>query len=144
MSTTITKHLIQVNVYPEYAGRQNVVRHVMWAIKFERAGFSSTAFVETFLDADNISEFVPANEIGTERLLQWAFEAQGGDAFLAHVQPRNEEEIDLQIAKAGQVPYTDGFDLFVPKLPIQAKDSNDSVQIFPTPAVGAVPATVFE
>lgn len=117
MTTNISKHLLQVLVYPEYGGQQNVVRRVHWFVKFERSGFSTNAFVETFLDVDGIPDFIPANQIGTERLLQWAFDAQGGDAFIAQIQPYHEEQLDHAVATAGQVPYTEGFDLFVPTAP---------------------------
>ena len=110
----ITRALIAVFVYPEYAGRQNVVRRVHWILKFEDAGIVSNAFVETFLDVDNITNFIPANQIGNDRVLQWAFDAQGGDAFVDSVRPYHEEQINYQKSIAGQQSYTDGFTIVPP------------------------------
>lgn len=114
MTISTSKLLIAVHVIPEHAGRQNVVRRVMWILRFSREGLNSDAFVETVLDVDSLENFIAANEIGTERLLQWAFEAQGGNAFVAHLQPRHEEQINYAASIAGQVPFTDGFDIYTP------------------------------
>lgn len=110
----MTRALVGVFVYPTYAGRTNVVRRVNWLLRFEDAGFSSDAFVETFLDVDNITNFIPANEIGTERVLQWAFDAQGGDAFVDTLRSYHAEQINYQKALSGQQSYTDGFNFIVP------------------------------
>lgn len=113
MTISTSKHLVAVHVSPDYAGRQNVVRRVVWALRFSRDGFISDAFVETVLSVDSLENFIPANEIGTERLLQWAFEAQGGNAFVAHLQAYHEEKINDEASIAGQVPFTDGFEFYV-------------------------------
>lgn len=109
----ITRALVTVYVYPEYAGRTNVVRRVQWILRFEEDGFSSDAYVETFLSVDDITNFIPANEIGTDRVLQWAFDAQGGDAFVDTLRPYHAEQIAYQKSISGQQSYTDGFDFIV-------------------------------
>ena len=108
-----TRALVAVYVYPEYAGRTNVVRRVQWLLRFEEDGFGSDAFVEAFLNVDDITNFIPANEIGTERVLQWAFDAQGGDAFVETLRPYHAEQIAYQKSISGQDSYTDGFDFIV-------------------------------
>lgn len=110
----ITRALVAVFVHPEYAGRQNVVRRVHWVLKFEDAGTVSNAFVETFLDVDNITNFIPANQIGNDRVLQWAFDAQGGDAFVDSLREYHAEQINYKKSIAGQQLYTDGFDIVIP------------------------------
>ena len=106
-----TRFLVNVFVLPEHAGRQNVVRRVRWVIRFEKDGFTSDAGVETFLNVDNIQNFIPVNEIGTQRVLQWAFDAQGGESFVSEIQPYHDEQIAYQIQCAGQQEHTDGFDV---------------------------------
>lgn len=110
----ITRTLVAVFVYPQYAGRTNVVRRVHWVLKFEDAGIVSNAFVETFLDVDNITNFIPANQIGNDRVLQWAFDAQGGDAFVDSLRQYHAEQINYQKSIAGQQSYTDGFTIVPP------------------------------
>jgi hypothetical protein len=107
----ITRSLHSVFVIPSLSGRENVVSRVHWQLRFEENGLHSDAFVETFLDTSSLNDFMPANEIGNERLLQWAYDAQGGDSFVAQIQPHHEEAIAYQVACAGQIPYSQGFDL---------------------------------
>lgn len=113
----VTRLLANVFVIPEHAGRQNVVRRVHWILRFEKNGFHSNAFVETFLDIENLQNYIPANEIGNERVLQWAFDAQGGENFVAQIQPYHDEQIEHQIQCAGQEVYTDGFEVITQSPP---------------------------
>lgn len=110
----ITKKLIKVFVLPEHGGRQNVVRRVHWIVVFEDDGHSSVAFAETFLDVDALQDFIPANEVGTERVLDWAFQAQGGDAYIAEIQPYHAEQIAYNKMCAGQTEFRDGFEFHRP------------------------------
>lgn len=110
----ITRTLMAVFVYPEHAGRTNVVRTVHWNIEFEDGGMRSNAFIETNLNVDNLTNFIPANEIGNERVLQWAFDAQGGNAFLDIIRPYHEDQIAQKKELARQQFYTDGFTYAIP------------------------------
>jgi hypothetical protein len=112
--TNISKQLIAVYVIPEHSGRQNVIHRVLWSVKYERDGFSSNAMVETFLDISAIDQFIPANEVGNERVLQWAFDAQGGDDFIARIQSHHEDQIDYAASIAGHVLFFDGFETLTP------------------------------
>lgn len=110
----ITKHLQSVFTYPQHQGHPNVIRRVRWILRFERDGLTSEAGVETFLNVDAIENFIPANEIGTERILQWAYDAQGGDAFVSQLLAVHEEQLNYKAACAGQEIYSEGFDFGVP------------------------------
>lgn len=105
----ISKVLVNVFTLPEYQGRQNVICRVHWVVRFEEDGFSSTAGVETFFDVDNIQNFIPANEVGNQRILQWATDVQGGDAFMAQLSAIHGEDIKHQKQTAGQQAYSEGF-----------------------------------
>ena len=109
----ISRALNAVFVYPEYAGKANVVCRVHWFLIFEEDSFRSQAFVETFLNVDDITNFIPADKIGTEQVLQWAFDAQGGVVFVETVKPYHMEQIAYQKQCAGQNSYTNGFDFVV-------------------------------
>jgi len=106
----VTKNLVKVFVIPEHAGHQNVIRRVLWNIRFEQDGATSDAGVETFLDVDNIQTFIPADQVGNDRLLEWVYAAQGGDAFLAQIQPFHEEQVAYAKQCNALQTYTTGFD----------------------------------
>ena len=111
MITNKTKMLKNVFVLPEHNGYQNVISRVHWALRFENEGVTSDAFIETLLDVNNTQNFIPANQVGNELALQWAYDTQGGDAFAAQLEPFHVEQINYKKACAGQVLYSDGFDL---------------------------------
>lgn len=113
----ITKQLVRVFVLPQHNGMQNVIRRVHWIITFEQDGYSSVAFAETFLDVDNIQNFIAADQVGTNRLLDWAYEAQGGDAYVAQIQPYHLDQIQYQKNCSDQEEYSNGFDLLPPVVP---------------------------
>lgn len=113
----ITKSLFKVFVLPTHQSHQNVVRRVHWSITFEEDGFTSSGFVETFLDVDNLQSFIPANEVGNERVLQWAFEAQGGEDFVAQISSFHAEQIAYEKMRSGQQEFAEGFELQAPTSP---------------------------
>lgn len=113
----ITKHLVSVFVLPNKDGLDNVISRVMWIVRFEDGGHRSEAFVETLLDTNNIAGFIPANQVGTERVLGWAFAAQGGDAFISQITPHHLQQIEYLKSIEGQQAFTEGFNLYTPLAP---------------------------
>jgi hypothetical protein len=107
----ITKQLNHIFVIPEHNGNQNVIRRVLWCLRFEKDGVVSDAGVETFLDVDNIQNFIPANEVGDDRLLEWVFAAQGGDALIDYLRPHHEEQLKYAKQCAGLETYYTNFNL---------------------------------
>jgi hypothetical protein len=112
-----SRHLVSVFVQPSNGAYENVIARVMWVIRFEEDGFTSEAFVETFLDTNTIENFIPANQVGNSQVLQWAFDTQGGEGFVQSIQPRHEQEIAYKRSTAGQVEYVDGFELMSRQMP---------------------------
>lgn len=110
----ITRVLAAVYVYPEHMGRVNVIRRVDWFLRFEESGVRSDAFIETTLDVGNITNFIPANQVGNDRVLQWAFDAQGGDQFLQMILPHHEDVIGQKKAMMELQGYMDGFSFETP------------------------------
>lgn len=113
----ITKQLTDVFVIPEHNGHQAVIRRVLWEIHFEKDGVKSVAGVETFLSVDNIQNFIPADQVGNDRLLEWVLAAQGGDNFIAHLRPHHEEQINYAKHCASLEAYSTNFDLIKPAAP---------------------------
>lgn len=114
----ITKKLLGVFVVPESNGYQDVILRVLWVIEFEDAGFLSVGEIETFLPIDNLQNFIPANQVGNARLLQWVYNEQGGDAFFEQLKAFHTEQIYYQKIRAGTQRYSEGFD--VPAAPADA------------------------
>jgi hypothetical protein len=127
----ITKVLYNVYVVPNYNGKSNVIQRVRWGIVFEKDGFTSEAGIETTLDISDTGNFISIDNLGNTEVLEWAYQAQGGDGFLSYITPHHEEQVDYAILCAGQVEYTEGFDLQPIKvLPLSSAPS------------GTIPATV--
>jgi hypothetical protein len=112
-----SRHLVSVFVQPSNGTYENVIARVMWVIRFEEDGFTSDAFVETFLDTGAIVDFIPANQVGNDRVLQWAFDAQGGETFVESVKARHEQEIAYKRSISGHIEYVDGFELMSSQMP---------------------------
>jgi hypothetical protein len=106
-----TKKLLEIFVIPDSNGYKDVIFRVIWAIDFEDGGFVSTAGFETFLPVDNIQNFIPANQVGTARLLQWVYDVQGGDVFLEQIKAFHADRILYEKANAGTQRYFEGFDV---------------------------------
>jgi hypothetical protein len=113
----ISKHLVSVFVQPSNGAHENVISRVIWVVRFEEGGFTSDALVETFLDTGAIVDFIPANQVGNDRVLQWAFDAQGGETFVESVKARHEQEIAYKRSISGHIEYVDGFELMSSQMP---------------------------
>ena len=105
MSATVTMKLHEVHIFESKNGYENVVGMVRWTVEFSRGQFVSRAGVETLLDVSSLSNFTPIAQVTREQVLTWAAAAQGGDAFVEHLRPHHENELDLQERRAGLVPY---------------------------------------
>lgn len=103
--TNISKQLHRVDVFPERDGLTNVIGRVFWAVVFERDGVASAGGAETLLAVDNIATFIPIEQLTKEQILEWAFEAQGGDAFVQQIQPYHEQQLDWMVKCKGLVEY---------------------------------------
>lgn len=103
--TTITKRLNQVYVYPDFEGKQNVIKKVVFSIDFKREDCVSTAIVEAILDTTNLQEFVEIDLLTDDQIIQWAFEKEGGDALLQNIQPHHEAHLDYLVLSSGTVEY---------------------------------------
>lgn len=106
MSATVTMKLHEVQVYENKDGRENVIGLVRWTVEFSRGQFVSRAGVETLLDVSSLSNFTPIEQVTREQVLAWAAAAQGGDAFVEHLRPYHEDELDLQERRTGLSRYT--------------------------------------
>lgn len=112
-----SRHLVSVFVQPSNGTHENVISRVMWVLRFEEGGFTSDALVETFLNTGEITDFIPANQVGNDRVLQWAFDAQGGETFVQAVQAHHEQQIAYKRSISEHVEYVDGFTLVSQQMP---------------------------
>jgi hypothetical protein len=79
--------LNQVNVIRDQDGLENIVKRVEWVVKFFDADnpvTKSTAAVETYLPTESLSSesFVAFEDLTHTQIMQWAFDLEGGNAFL--------------------------------------------------------------
>lgn len=107
-TTTISKHLVSVWVFPQVGAFTNVLGRVDWALHFEREGVVSIAGAETLLNLDDLeaSTFVGIDQLTSEQALELAYNSQGGQDFVDHLQPFHEERLDYLIQQNGLIPWT--------------------------------------
>ena len=103
--TTTSFKLYQVQVFENKEGYQNVIGLVRWAVEFQRGALVSRAGAETLLNTSIIQNFVPIEQLTKEQVLWWAFEAQGGQAFIDTISGYHEQDLDQQEQRVGLVDY---------------------------------------
>lgn len=104
----ITKELTKVEVLPNYNDFENVVRQVHWNITFTdpyHTDITSTGAVVTILDIDEISDFADITELTKSQILDWAYNKQGGQAFIDAILPVHQDDIFRQKQLIGVVEY---------------------------------------
>lgn len=140
----ITHQLFDVGVVPNLNGRANFVRRVRWGVTWEDSGFSSSASVESVLPFDEAAAFRPIESVSKDDVVAWAIAAQGGQQFIDNLAQYHTADLAHQIATAGVVSYEGHFELNLQQVASPPADDTAFAPIFPTPASGAIDATVFE
>jgi hypothetical protein len=103
----ITRKLYGVGVKPQVGTHSNVVARVHWGLEFERDGFTSVAFIETFLNTSALESFTPIEQLSKEQVLQWAYDAQDGDRLIAEQSFHHDLMLQYEANRVGVVPYPD-------------------------------------
>lgn len=77
---------------PQVGELQNVIAKVEWRALLTRNGVKSVAAVETLLDLTTLSAetFMPITDLTAATVIEWAVQAEGGDAFIAHLKEIHE------------------------------------------------------
>lgn len=101
----ITRKLFGVAVTLQSGQHSNVVTRVRWGLEFERGGFTSLAFIETFLNIADLSNFTPVEQLTKEQIIQWAFDTQNGDQIIAEQWAHHESMISYAALQASVVEY---------------------------------------
>lgn len=95
----------EINVYPEYNGKQNVIRRVVVRVTFSKDGAESIGLIESVLSVIDLSNFVAIEELTDQQIIDWAIDAQGGEAMLSGLEAIHQEELDYRARYAGTVKY---------------------------------------
>jgi hypothetical protein len=98
--------LYQISVHTEYQGYPNVVTVVRWGIIYSRDGFKSSAFIDTVLSLNELSNFTPIEQLQKEQIIAWCIEAQGGQGFLDRLAAYHAMQIEEQERRADTQVYT--------------------------------------
>lgn len=101
----ITRKLFGVGVTPQSGERANVVTRVRWGLQFERDGFVSMAYIETFLDISELSNFKPIDELTKEQIIQWAFDKDNGDSIIATQWEHHDNTLRYEALQASVTEY---------------------------------------
>lgn len=95
----------EVNVYPEHNGQQNVIRRVIVRVTFSKDGAESVGIIESVLNVSDLSNFVPIEQLTDQQIIDWAINAQGGEALLSNLEAVHQEELSYRATFAGTVKY---------------------------------------
>jgi hypothetical protein len=98
MSINHTFKAHSLRAVPSHNGQQNVVVMVGWSFRFTKGDFESFAGGESVLDATDLTEFTPLEQITLGQLEQWVVAAQGGDQFMAELIAYHEGMMDRMAA----------------------------------------------
>ena len=107
-TTTISKQLTSVWIFPQVGAFSNVLGRVDWQLHFEREGAVSVAAVETLINLDDLEAgtFVDIESLTTPQALELAYQPQGGDDFVDHLRDFHEGRLDYLIQQQGLIPWT--------------------------------------
>ncbi len=78
----LTFKITGVLALPQLAEHENVVARVDWAVAAQEGSLFSKGGGQTLLDTTEITDFVPADQLTEEQLIQWVIAAEGGQKFL--------------------------------------------------------------
>lgn len=92
----IVYRVYKISVRAEFNSRHNVVSEVLWGVEFSEDNFKSLATVNTLLDLDDLSNFVPVEQLQKTQILDWCIAAHGGPQFLEQLALHHAEQINDQ------------------------------------------------
>jgi hypothetical protein len=101
----ISRLLFEVGVRPEYDGKSNVVQRVRWGLSFEKDGFIVLSYFETFLTLGDLNPFTPIGNLSKAQVLDWAYQHENGDEFIAKNLPFQEQQLQYAKLQAENVDY---------------------------------------
>jgi hypothetical protein len=122
MSISKQFKILSVKAEPQLHDKENVITYVFWAVQFDMDGHSNQAVVETLINFDPDSVFIPAENLTKEQILSWAIAEQGGDEFIERLEYHH--TIQLQADRARK----DLADLPLPFVESAASGSTQDLQ----------------
>jgi hypothetical protein len=112
MSISKEFKILSVKAEPHLNDKENVITYIFWAVKFELDGYSNRAIVETMINFDPTSTFIPVENLTKEQILSWAIAKQGGDEFLKQLEYHHTIQLQADRARKDLVdltlPFVDG------------------------------------
>jgi hypothetical protein len=99
MSISKQFKILSIKAEPQLHEKENVVIFVRWAVHFEIDEYSNEAVIETRLDFDPNSTFVPAQDLTKEQILSWVIAKVGGDPFLARLEENHVSHLQIERAQ---------------------------------------------
>ena len=95
----------KVYVFPQRGEHTNVIGKLDWEVRLSEGLAESMGMGETLLDVDNIANFVPAEQVTNEQMIEWVKAAEGGEAFLMTLRQIHAPHIALKSRQLGLVPW---------------------------------------
>lgn len=95
----------KVYVYPTLQDKTNVIGRVNWRIEFSSGEFKSYGGGETMLSTDDLSNFVPIDQLTTQQIIDKVIAQEGGQAFIDQLKEWHTVMLERQVASAQMIEY---------------------------------------
>jgi hypothetical protein len=103
MAITNTWSVVQLDAYPEYEGKPEVVFAVHWRLDGEEAGFSGSVYGSVGVTLDPDAPFAPYALLTEAQVIGWVKDALGDEAVAAY-EANVAEQINDQVAPQVATP----------------------------------------
>jgi hypothetical protein len=111
MAIQHTSEIKKIDVIPSHAGRNNVIKRIVWEITFIdpeiNVDVESKTIACAILDTDSIEEFTSINNVTDEQILEWGYSQHGGiENFIPMITPLHIEELQRKADCFGLQEYS--------------------------------------
>lgn len=101
----ITRKIYQLGVQPQIDPHTNVVAFVQWGLSFSRNGHESVAMVATYLPLNDLSNFIPVQQLTKDQIIDWCVAVEGGEQFINNLTHIHERQLDVMERRAGVAKF---------------------------------------
>lgn len=101
----ITRKIYQLGVQPKIGEHANVVAFVQWGLCFSRNGHESVAMIATYLPLNDLSNFIPVQELTKDQIIDWCVSVEGGEHFINNLTHIHNRQLDVMERRAGVAQF---------------------------------------
>jgi predicted transcriptional regulator len=95
----------KIYVFPQSGQFTNVIGKLDWEVRVSEGLAESFGVGETLLNTDNITNFVPVEQVTEAQMIEWLKQAEGGEQFLQTLQAIHAPQVAWKARQFGLVPW---------------------------------------